>query len=122
MIARNFKPEDTADVIRINAQQDFRIKDRYSCIVDATVENNGNIVAYGIVKNLAEAIVLVDLEKPKLTRMKAIRELMKVAMFGAARKGIPQLHCFVSDRALADLLIKHYGFVESKDIVLVKNI
>jgi hypothetical protein len=103
-------------------QNDFRLDSINNAIIDRIVFEEGKPVAYGIVKKLAEAIILVDPSAPLLTRAKAMRELMQYAEYGAKMSNCEQLHCFVSDEKLAKSLEKHFGFIRSKDIVLVKNV
>lgn len=106
-----------------HAQKDFKINNLDNMIIDRLVfDDNGNSVAYGLVKRMAEAIMLVNSEASLLTRAKAMRELMQYAEYGAKKEKCDQLHCFVSDKRLARTLSKHYGFIQSEDIVLVKNL
>lgn len=123
MLPRKPNKNDIAQINNINSQQDFKLDNFDNCIIESVVDNgDGKILAYGIVKDLAEAIFLVDLTLPTITRAKAMQELMQIALFGTARKNIKQLHVFVKDRELANSLIKHFNFIESKDIILVRNI
>lgn len=119
---RPIKDNDILTINELNRQQDFSVDLRHK-VVDGVVENNkGNVIAYGIVKRQAEAIILVDKSKPLVSRAKALRELMKVAIFGARSEGCQQLYCFVQDDKLADLLKTKFGFVDSKDRILVRNL
>lgn len=123
MICRSVTKDDLGIINELNEQQDFKLEDINNCVIDKiAIDEEGKIIAYGIVKRLGEAIILVDLKAPKISRAKALRELMSYALWGCKKEKIPQLHCFVKDRKIADLLKKQFGFVEVKDIVLVKNI
>src|SRR5690348_11256608 len=119
---RDWNKHDLAKIKNLNEQQNFRLLNLDNCVIDKVVECDNKIIAYGIVKEMSEAIILLDLNEPKITRVKALKELMKAAIFGASKKGHRQLHVFVSDRQLAESLKKHYGFIESQDIVLVRNL
>ena len=124
MILREAFYNDLPLIDKLNhAQKYFKIDNLDNLIIDRLVfDDNGKSVAYGMVKKLAEAILLVNPEAPLLIRAKAMRELMQYAEFGAKKEGCDQLHCFVSDLRLAKALVKHYGFIKSEDIVLVKNL
>lgn len=110
------------DINRINKQQDFRLPNIDSCIVDRVAISGNNIVAYGIVKRMAEAIILLDQNSSEYIRAKAMKELMLVAEIGAKLAKCQQLHLFIKDEKLADSLIEHFSFVKSKDLVLVKDL
>lgn len=114
---------DLENIKKLNeGQRDFKLNNIDYCIVDRIIYDGTIPVAYGIVKKMAEAIMLVNDRSPKPMRAKAMRELMKIAEWGAKREHCEQLQCFVSDRALAKLLEKQFGFIRTKDIVLCKEL
>lgn len=120
------KPDSEKDLESINylnsIQKDFRLNSLDNAIIDAIVYDGNIVVCYGIVKKIAEAIILVNYKTSKLIRARALRELMLYAEMGAAKEGVEQLQCFVQDEHLGKLLEKQFGFVKSKDIILVKNL
>ena len=123
MIISVIRTEDLDTIEMLNKLQDFKLKNLSNCIIDRIVyEDDKTPIAYGIVKRMAEAILLVNPEISIITRAKAMRELMKYAEFGATREGCQQLHCFVHKEELAESLEEHFGFVRSKDIVMVKEL
>lgn len=122
MIIRDITIGDYGLINDLNQLQDFKLKNINNAIIDKIVMINDNPIAYGIVKRLAEAIILVNPSAPLISRAKAMRELMSYAEYGSKKEGCEQLHCFVSDEKLAKTLIKHYNFIQTKDIVLIKNI
>lgn len=123
MIVRNVTDKDLENIRYLSSlQKDFKLDCLDGAIIQKIVFDNNKLIAYGIVKKLAEAIMLVDPSAPKLTRAKAMRELMQFAEFGSKREGCEQLHCFISDPFLAESLEDHFGFIKSKDIVMAKNI
>lgn len=120
---RELKDKDLEKLSELNKMQDFCLRNRGNKIVDGVIENSkGNVIAYGIVKRQSEAVILLDKSKPILSRAKALRELMKVAIFGARRENCQQLICAVKDPKVVELLKKHFGFIESKDRILVLNL
>lgn len=120
---RKRKAEDIGAINDLNQKQAFRITSIDNCIIDRMVVDGNDLpIAYGIVKDFAEAIILVDTKAPKLSRTKALRELMKVAIFGTKSAGLTQLHCFVRDENVARLLERKFNFIRTSDIVLVKNL
>lgn len=122
MIIREIGRDDLEIINKLNKVQDFKLSDIKHCIVDRIVYEGTEIVAYGIVKRMAEAILLVNPAISKLTRAKAMRELMIVAEAYSEKSDCQQLHCFVSDLKLAKLLEKQFGFKLTKDMVLSKDL
>lgn len=123
MIIRDIRESDLLMIQHLNdAQKDFKLSSFGKIIIDKIVLDNDKPIAYGIVKRLAEAIILINPSAPIASRAKAMRELMQWAEYGSHQDGCEQLHCFVSNEKLADSLEKHFNFIKTKDIVLVKNI
>lgn len=119
------EPDDTDLPIidYLNKQQiDFKLDDLNNRIVHRLVFDGTVPIAYGIVKRMAEAILIVNHDSPKMLRARAMRELMQYAEHAAKVENCQQLHCFVSDVNLARLLEKQYNFIKTNDIVLVKNL
>lgn len=119
---RAIEKNDIPEIERLNELQDFKLNNISNCIIDNIAIDDDRTIAYGIVKHFAEAVILVNPESTRLSRAKALRELLKVAVFGTKKAGLTQLHCFVSDEKVAQLLEKKFNFIRSKDICLVKNI
>jgi ribosomal protein S7 len=123
MQIRLIRGEDIPNINELNRlSEDFKLGTITDAIVDRIVYEGEQVVAYGIVKKMAEAIMLTNPKVPLTLRGKAMRELMIEAEIGAKKFGCSQMHCFVKDPKLADTLIKHFGFVQTQDIVLVKGI
>lgn len=122
MIIREIGRDDLEIIDKLNKVQDFKLSDIKHCIVDRIVYEGTEIVAYGIVKRMAEAILLVNPAISKLTRAKAMRELMIVAEAYSKKSDCQQLHCFVKDDKLAKLLEKQFGFKLTSDLVLCKDL
>ena len=123
MIILEIKPEHKQIIAALNRAQDsFKLDETSGNIIDRIVFEGECPIAYGVVKRLAEAVMLVNPGAPVLIRAEAMRQLMQYAEWGAKKEGCAQLHCFVNDLKLADSLIKHFNFVPTTDIVLVKNL
>lgn len=122
MIVKSIDREDVAIIDALNKLQDFKLNTINNAIIHKIAYEGKLPIAYGIAKRMAEAIILVNLEAPIISRAKAMRELMQFAEMGAKREGCEQLHCFVSDAKLANTLESKFGFVKSESIVMVKNL
>lgn len=121
MHLRNVIDSDLDTINELNEQQHFRLSSLNNKLVDKIAIDDNNPVAYGIVKVLAEAVILVNKNVSLFKRAKALQKLLRVAFRACNEENIEQLHVFVRDEHVAQLLEKHYGFVRSSDIVLVKN-
>ena len=122
MLIKSPTDEDMTIIQRLNEMQDFRLHGIGNAIMDRIVFDGDKVIAYGILKNLAEAIFLVNPEVSVLKRAEAMRELLKYAEYAGRRAGCEQIHCFVKDEKLATTLKEKFGFVQTKDIVLVKGL
>ena len=108
---------------RINRQQKFDIEEIDNCIGDHIIrDGKGDMISYGIIKNFAEALILIDLDRSKKDKINALSETIKVGESVARDNKISQLHVFVKDQSLANTLVKHYGYRRINDIPLLKDI
>lgn len=121
MLIRSITLDDVKIIEELNKVQDFKLKDIDKCIIDKIVFEGDKPIAYGIVKRMAEAIILVNHNVPILLRARAMRELMSYAELGAKREGCEQIHVFVKDSVLAKSLVRHFNFRKIQDIGLVKD-
>jgi hypothetical protein len=97
----------------------FGIPNRNHLVTQGVVEKDGTVVAYGMVKQFAEAILVLDLDESTKAKVEAIRILMEVAIMDSTKQGVEQLHVFVQDPAFAEILKKHFGFVPCTGQALV---
>lgn len=88
---------------------------------DALVEHNGKIVAYGIVKILAEAILIMDQSLSVKERVEALTLLVQEAVKETAKKDILELQA-VCQPEFSKVMVKHYGFQKLLGDTLVLDI
>ena len=114
---------DMLELNRINRQQKFDIEEIDNCIGDHIIrDGKGDMIAYGIIKHFSEALILLDLNRSKRAKIKALTETLKVGEDTARINKIEQLHVFVKEDNLANTLVKHYGYRRITDIPLLKDI
>lgn len=113
---------DTGIIQDLNELQDFKLKNNGHTIIERIAREDEIVIAYGVVKRQAEAIILVNPHVPVISRAKAMRELMKYAEIGALKADCEQLHCFTLDEKLALTLEEKFGFTRVKRITLVKDL
>ena len=115
--------DDLQKICELNdLQEGFKLNNLQNVIIERIVMEGNQTIAYGVVKKMAEAIILVNPKVPLGTRTKALAELMQYAEFGTSRYGLQQMHCFTKNEKLARMLERKFDFIRTKDIVLVKNV
>jgi hypothetical protein len=88
---------------------------RNNAVIDAVVENESGIVGYGQIKMFAEAMMFLDLARPKREKAQAFKLLMREGFRGVRQAGIEELYMFVKDPAFLELVVKRYGFKVVED-------
>jgi len=86
------------------------------------VEDDDEVVAYGMVKLFAEAIMVLDLDRPLRNKADAFKLLIEAAIAKSRDLHMEQLVGFVENRDFANILRKHYGFVNCSGEALVLNL
>jgi hypothetical protein len=124
---RNLDVTKDLDVIdqiwKAHYASDFSLPDLTNAATFAVVEDDsGNIVAFGIVKVFAEAIMIVDMNRGSTTRVKAMKLLMDKAENDCKNHNIKQLHLFCKNDKFADLLINHFDFKKITTVGLQKEL
>lgn len=120
-----FRPTNVKDMphIREINSFDFKLTPGEMSIVDGViVDEDGDIVSFGIVKPMAEATFLTNPKFSKRARVEAMDIMLKIAFERSREFGVKQLHVFCDDVRLARMLTKHYDFLNDNSIVLVKNL
>lgn len=85
-------------------------------------DNESKLQAYGQVKLLGEASIVLDMALSTRQRVLAIQNLLMHAIEGSRRSGLEQLHVFIENRDYAALLEKHFRFQRIRDVPLVLNL
>jgi len=100
------------------------LPNRNNVIIDAVVEQNGQVVGYGQTRIFAEAMLFLDKSCSTRTRTGVLKLLMSEALRGTERAGIEQLYCFIKDPKFATLISKHFSFeiIEKGELLLREEI
>lgn len=122
MMIRRATPEDVPRILDINKQNDFPLPRFDRLLTQAVIEDRAGIVAFGMVKVFAEAILVLDHMQPKRTQILSLQMLMLEAIRGTRQHEITQLHSFVKDLNFESLMKKHYGFEDCSGKALVMNL
>lgn len=119
---RPLKVNDYPRIAEILEQHDFELPDGRA-IVQAVIEEDDKIIAYGVTRVLAENVMILDKNCSDRQKYEAIKLLHERAIFGCESLGIRHLHAFVEDPHFVEILKKHYGYSDcvGKAIVLVSG-
>lgn len=112
------------DIWRKYHSDSFGLPDINNNAITHAVVTNGNdeVMGFGVVKVLAEAIMILELEESKEHRLEGLQLLMDEAIRACREAKISQLHVFVKDENLSRLLQRKYAFIPVKDQTLVLEI
>ena len=88
----------------------YELPNLSNTVTHAVVQNEDKIIAFGMVKLFAEAVLVLDHSESRRNKVNAIKLLMLEAFRGCDQHKLSQLHCFIKDEQFARLMMKHYSF------------
>lgn len=101
----------------------FGIPDTSNLVTHAVVESaKGRLIAFGMVKLFAEAILILDKNESRRNKINAIQALMLEAIRGSRQHNLSQLHCFIQREEFSRIMKKHYNFKNCKGEALVMEL
>lgn len=101
---------------------EFSLPDLSNTVTHAVAEKHGRIIAFGMVKYFAEAIMIMDGDAGIIEKVKANDLLLAKAFEDSREAGLNQVHVCVALEDYAKLLQNKYGFKPAKNTVLVKEL
>lgn len=122
MKIRPIKSDDIEIVKEIHSRcSDFPFPDLSDplYVAKAIAEINGKIIALGLQRVTTEGILIMDLDQPRVTRMKAVGALLTTALQNGH---YDEIHTFVTGEitwTYAELLKRKFGFEDVHGIPLV---
>lgn len=122
MIIRNVKGRDVdriQDLCRKYRNSGFELPEPRNIFADAVVEHEGIVIAYGVLKMLAEAVLILDHSLSPKDRGEALTLLIQEAVKESSKKGLLEVQA-VCEPKFAKVMKKHYGFqkLDGETIVL----
>ena len=103
-----------------NFSNQFPLPSNRNTTTVRTVYRKGRPIASGLVKALAEAIIVTDQKVSPIARMKAIDLMINNMLDWCQLHNIEQIHAFVKED-FARYLIERYRFERTHDVSLVLN-
>ena len=125
MVIRPAKREDFEridEIYRNGHDEDFSLPAMTHVLTHAVIEKDGKVIAFGVVKLYAEALMVLDLNESKIDRLDATEKLLHEAFRACESENIEQLHVYVQDPGMRRILEKRYEFKLATGVALVKEI
>lgn len=118
MNIREVRTEDGSEIERLISQHNFPYPEG-PVITKAIVEKDGKVVAFGLVRFIAEEIMIMDQDCSDRDKSEILQLLHKQAIQGCLTNGIEEIHAFVQDEHFIEVLKKHYGYKDCKGKAIV---
>lgn len=90
--------------------------------ISVVVDDNDNIIGFGIIQPIFETIVVLDRTQTREVRLEVFQSLINKCEYELKEQGITQYHAFVQTKKFYNLLKKRFGFKVIKGDALVKVI
>lgn len=112
MRLRTFNVNDIDAITTIfNRQPDLGIPSIKNVADAAIIEDeNGKIIAYGVVKLYAEGVLILDKDVRKRTKSEVVINMIKRAIKAARNSKLEQLFVISNDANYSHCLMKRFGF------------
>lgn len=125
MKLRRPKPEEYTKLLEmhVHLKGEFPFPDFTQISSAYVVENNdGEVVGFGAVQPIYEAVVILDPSKSLPDRVEAIGMLQDIAELELRHEGVHQIHAFVQNNTFGNFLKRRLGFKKTKGSAMVKVI
>ena len=109
-------------IYREHHQDSFGIPSLLHSIMAGVITENDKVIAFGMLRLIPEAIMVLDLSQSTRIKTVAVNQLLLNSEFGVANNQLGELHAFVQDPRFANLLIKRFGFTDVIGQALVKKV
>lgn len=122
---RYTKESDVDEIDRIWKtfySNEFSLPDLSNTIIHGVVETDKGITGFGMVKLMAEGLLILDQSVSDKVKMATLKELMIAQRVGVSKTNLTQIHAFVQDPRFANILKKHYGYTDAVGKALVLEV
>ena len=124
-----FRPVSVADLAKIEKIHEdhhkggFPLPDlRTALFSGVAADLTGDVKALVVVRNIAEAIMILDTDRPRKELVASLRSVIENALFGSFINHVDMVHVFVQDPKFSEILKKHFGFRTCKGEALVYEV
>lgn len=123
--ALSFRRFDMGDIQWLKDHWDgtYDLEVHSNVISDRLVfDSKENTRAFGMLKNMAEAVIVLDKTASKRTQVESLKLLFQQAIKTCKELKIADLHAFTTDERYANILISKFGFERVKGIPLILDL
>lgn len=110
---RDFKEADIAWISAIHAsQRDLGVPSLKNVVANSVFKEGNVPVAYGVIKNFAEAVLIIDQKANNITKAKVIKESIKYGLEQCKEKDVEILYIIVDEKkypGYTAILQNHFG-------------
>lgn len=101
MVIRGFEEKDIDQLVRLHEKyfsSQFDIG-QFSNLIDRAfvIEKQDEIICIGGLRSIAEAVLVTDLGKDNITKVKALKKSLEIFSYIARRTGHDSIHAFITD-------------------------
>lgn len=123
IILRDFYESDIPGISEIHERQpNLGVPSLDHVFINKTIEQDGKILGYGVVKQFAEAVLILDHSLDKRTKAEAVKQSMRIAIHGAEMLNLEQLYITTPYEGFSKVIQKHYNFVECPNTFYLLNL
>lgn len=117
-MVREFRESDLAEIRKIHSQyheQGFTMPEISEAYANAVVEQDGKVLGLGILRDITESIMILDLSLAARVKSRVLSELVKESVMKSHHNNV---HSFVESASFENVLKKHYGYKTCKGSAL----
>lgn len=113
----HFRPLWTSDLVRIDEiyrkfyANQFSLPGLANTIGSGVIsDNSSQVIAFGLVRLIPEAIIILDKDKPTRDKVEALKLLYEEAISACKIYGYKELYAKTEYNDFSRLLVRHFGF------------
>lgn len=115
---RTFKSSDLDEIRKIHSQfheRGFSMPKIAEAYANAVVEEDGKILGFGMLRDITESIMILDLSLPIRVKAKVLSQLVQESVMKSHHNHV---HSFVELPTFEQVLKKHFGYQNCKGSAL----
>ena len=120
MIIRKYTPDDAAQVDEIYERchkGTFGRPNLSHVLSAAVIEHEGKVIGFGCIEIIAEAVMILDMDRSVQDRAEMLEQLIEVAKFIARDRTFERFYMFPSDDNFKQALINRFGMTNCSPLM-----
>ena len=119
---RKSELSDVSRILQLCSNREYDADPFRDILSDRVIVNGERLSGYGAVKRFTEAVLVLDKQGSTREKVESLKKLMNAAIFETKKVGVSELHVFTTDDSFANILKKHFNFVNIKGHALVREL